>query len=63
MDPFKKEEHYINLEEEKTELKKEQFIKQIKKGLGDHIKHHGSKINFIRKSPWQRFIDKLMEIF
>ena len=63
MDPINKEEHFIKFEKEKTELKKEQFIKKIKEGLGEHIKNHGNKINVIRKSPWRRFMDKLMEIF
>ena len=63
MDPFKKEKQLIKFDEEKTELKKEQFIKKIKEGLGEHIKNHGNKINNIHKSPWKRFMDKLMEIF
>lgn len=63
MDSIKKEKQLMKFDEEKTELKKEQFIKKIKEGLGDHIKNHGNKINNIRKSPWKRFMDKLMEIF
>ena len=63
MDPFKKEKQLMKFDEEKTELKKEQYIKKIKEGLGEHIKNHGNKINNIRKSPWKRFMDKLMEIF
>ena len=63
MDQFKKEEQLIKFDKEKTELKKEQFIKKIKGGLGEHIKNHGNKINIIRKSPWRRVMDKLMEIF
>ena len=38
MDEFKKINADIEAEKEKTQLKKEQFIKQIKNGLGDHIK-------------------------
>ena len=47
MDSFNKEEHFIKFEKEKSELKKEQFIKQIKTGLGEHIKNHGNKIHTI----------------
>ncbi len=63
MDPLKKEEQLMKFDKEKTEFKKEQFIKKIKEGLGEHIKNHGNKIHIIRKSPWRRFMDKLMEIF
>ena len=63
MDPINKEEHFIKFEREKTELKKDQFIKQIKTGLGEHIKNHGNKIHTLKKTPWRRFMDKLMEIF
>ena len=63
MDSIKKEKQLMKFDEEKTELKKEQYIKKIKEGLGEHIKNHGNKINNIRKSPWKRFMDKLMEIF
>ena len=38
MDEFKKITADIESEKIKTQLKKEQFIKQIKSGLGEHIK-------------------------
>ena len=38
MNEFKKISADIESEKIKTQLKKEQFIRQIKSGLGDHIK-------------------------
>ena len=63
MDEFEKERRLIEFDKEKTQLKKEQFIKEIRGGLGDHIKQHGNKINRIKKSKFKRFIDRLMKIF
>ena len=45
MDEFERERRLIYLDKDKTQLKKEQFIKEIRGGLGDHIKQHGNKIN------------------
>jgi hypothetical protein len=63
MDEIDREENLIKFEKEKTELKKERFIKQIRGGLGDYIKNNGNKIVFKKKSPLKRFLHKLMEIF
>lgn len=63
MDEIEKEKRLMNLDREKTELKKEQFIQQIRGGLGEHIKKTGSQVKKIKKSPFKRFLNKLMEIF
>ena len=39
MDELKREENLIRFDKEKTELKKEQFINEIRNGLGEHIKN------------------------
>ena len=44
MDPIKKEQNLIELDKEITQLKKEQFIRQIKNGLGEKIKHNGNQV-------------------
>lgn len=53
----------IEAEKEKTQLKKEQFIKQIKSGLGEHIRHNGNNVTIIKKSKLIRFWEKLIKIF
>ena len=63
MDEFRKINASIEAEKEKTELKKEQFIRQIKNGLGDHIKHNGGKVNKIEKSILRKFWERLMKVF
>jgi RNase P/RNase MRP subunit p29 len=63
MDEFKKINADIEAEKEKTQLKKEQFIKQIKNGLGDYIKVNGGKINKIKKSKLRKFWERLMDVF
>jgi hypothetical protein len=63
MDEFKKINADIEAEKEKTQLKKEQFIKQIKNGLGDNIKVNGGKINKIKKSKLRKFWERLMDVF
>tara|TARA_R110000824_G_scaffold178720_2_gene358546 strand:+ start:2999 stop:3199 length:201 start_codon:yes stop_codon:yes gene_type:complete len=66
MDELKKEKRLIELDKEKTKFKKEQFIKKIRGGLGDHIKKSGNKIKRIKKvkkSCLRRVIDKIMEMF
>jgi hypothetical protein len=63
MDEAQKELRLIKLDKEKTELKKKQFIKEIRGGLGEHIKKSGNKITKIKKSKIRRFWDKLVEIF
>ena len=46
-----------------SERKKEKFIKDIKSGLGNHIKYNGGRVHKIKKSRVKRFWDKLMKIF
>lgn len=47
----------------KTELKKEQFINQIKTGLGEHIKNNGNKVIIKKKSWLQKFWEKIIKLF
>ena len=47
----------------KTELKKEQFIRKIKSGLGEHIKKNGGKVNKVKKSKIRKFWERFMDIF
>ena len=49
MKEIEKEKRLIDLDIEKTKLKKEQFIKEIRSGLGDHIKKTGNKITKIKR--------------
>ena len=63
MDKFRKITSDMEAENMKTELKKEQFIRQIKSGLGDHIKHNGGKVKRIEKSRFRKFWEKLLDIF
>lgn len=63
MDQFKKEQRLINQDKIKTEINKNQFIKEIRNGLGEHIKNNSNNFPIIRKTPFRRFLDKLMEIF
>ena len=63
MDEFKKISADIGAERIRTELKKEQFIKQIKSGLGDHIKITGGKVKKIEKSRLRKFWEKLIKVF
>ncbi len=63
MDEIERERFKIEIDKEKTELKKEQFIKEIRSGLGDHIKKNGNKINRIEKTKWQKFWLKIRKIF
>tara|TARA_Y100000310_G_C20625362_1_gene785560 strand:+ start:945 stop:1145 length:201 start_codon:yes stop_codon:yes gene_type:complete len=66
MKEIEKEKRLIDLDIEKTKLKKEQFIKEIRSGLGDHIKKTGNKITKIKreeKSWLRKVIDKIMEVF
>jgi len=63
MDEFKKIESDIQLEKLKTELKKEKFIKDIKNGLGEHIKINGSNVKKIKKSFIRRTWEKFLKVF
>lgn len=63
MDKIKREENLIALEKEKTELKKEQFIREIRNGLGEHIKNNGNKTISMRKSLGKRILSIFSKIF
>lgn len=63
MDEFEKIDRDINAEKEKTQLKKEKFIKDIKNGLGEQIKSNGNRVRVIKKSKFRRFLERLMDIF
>jgi len=63
MDKFENERRLIYLDKERTQLKKEQFIKEIRSGLGDHIKKSGNKIKKIKKSWCRRFLARLIKMF
>tara|TARA_R100000084_G_C4534980_1_gene92942 strand:- start:227 stop:418 length:192 start_codon:yes stop_codon:yes gene_type:complete len=63
MDEIKREENLIALDKEKTQLKKEQFINEIRNGLGDHIKKNGNKVTKIKVSWWVRLKRKITKLF
>ena len=63
MDELEREEKLIQFDREKTELKKEQFIREIRNGLGEHIKNNGNKITKIKRSRWERFWIKIKQMF
>lgn len=63
MDETKREENLIKFDKEKTILKKEQFINEIRNGLGEHIKKNGNKITKIKKSRWSRMMSKIKQMF
>ena len=63
MDELKREENLIKFDKEKTILKKEQFINEIRNGLGEHIKKNGNKITKIKKSRWSRMMSEIKQMF
>jgi|TARA_R110000751_G_scaffold33319_3_gene83069 predicted site-specific integrase-resolvase len=63
MDELKKIDRDVEYEKQKTQLKKEKFIKDIKSGLGTHIKNSGGRVNKIKKSKFKRFWNRLMNMF
>lgn len=63
MDEIERERFGIEMDREKTQLKKEQFIREIKNGLGDHIKRNGKKIKKIKRSKWESFWTRIKNIF
>jgi len=63
MDEFRKINADMEAEKEKTQLKKEQFIRKIKGGLGEHIRNNGGKVTKVKKSKWEKFWEKLMKVF
>jgi hypothetical protein len=62
MDEIEREQFGIEMDREKTQLKKEQFIKDIKNGLGNHIKNNGNKVKKIKRSRWTTFWLKVKNI-
>ena len=63
MDEIKKEQNLIALDKEKTQLKKEQFIREIRNGLGEQIKQNGNKVTKIKVSWWKRTLNRLSKLF
>ena len=63
MDEFEKINRDLESEKQKTQIKKEKFIKEIKSGLGTHIKKNGGRVNKIKKSKFKRFWDRLINMF
>ena len=66
MDELKKIDRDVEYEKQKTQLKKEKFIKEIKNGLGNHIKHKGGKVKKVeraKKSNMTKFWERLMNMF
>ena len=63
MDQFSKINADIEAEKEKTQLKKVQFIRQMKSGLGNHIKYNCGKVTKIKKSKLRKFWERLMKVF
>jgi hypothetical protein len=53
----------VLVEKYKTALKKNQFINEIRNGLGDEIKKNGGKV-IIRKKPiYKRVIESISKLF
>jgi hypothetical protein len=52
-----------NLEKYKTALKKAQFIKEIKTGLGQEIKTNPNKFILIKKPWYKKLGDAIKKIF
>ena len=63
MDEFEKINRDLDSEKQKTQIKKEKFIKEIKYGLGTHIKNNGGRVNKIKKSKFKRFWERLINKF
>tara|TARA_B100001769_G_C22086644_1_gene585813 strand:+ start:918 stop:1109 length:192 start_codon:yes stop_codon:yes gene_type:complete len=63
MDEIKREENLMRADIEKTILKKEQFIREIRGGLGERIKENGNKIKKINQSPLKRLWGFIKKIF
>ena len=62
MNEFKKIESDMQLDKLKTELKKENFIKDVKNGLGEHIKVNGGTFKKMKKSFIRRIWEKVLKI-
>lgn len=46
-----------------SELKKSQFISELKSGLGDKVKENPGRVIIIKKSLFQRFKDSIRSMF
>lgn len=53
----------VLLEKYKTALKKAQFINELRGGLGAEIKKNPNKVKIIKKTWFQKFMDKFKKIF
>ena len=53
----------IKATKQNTELKKEQFINELKSGLGNKVKSNPNKIKIIKKKWYQRLITTIKNIF
>lgn len=53
----------ILLEKTKTDMKKTQFISELRAGLGDELKKNPSKVKIIKKTRFQKFVIGLKKIF
>jgi hypothetical protein len=56
-------ENDILVEKYKTALKKQQFINELKSGLGNELKNNPSKVKIIKKTWMERFMLGLKKIF
>lgn len=59
----KQAEKEMLVEKYKTALKKNQFINELKSGLGEEIKKNPSKAKIIKKTWGERFMLGLKKIF
>jgi hypothetical protein len=53
----------VLVEKYKTALKKNQFINEIRNGLGDEIKKNGSRVIIHKKPIYKRVIESISKLF
>ena len=53
----------IKATKQNTELKKEQFINELKSGLGQKVKNNPNKVKIIKKKWHQKLITAIKNIF
>ena len=53
----------IKAAKQNTELKKEQFINELKSGLGQKVKNNPNKVKIIKKKWHQKLITAIKNIF
>lgn len=53
----------IKASKQNTELKKEQFINELKNGLGQKVKNNPNKVKIIKKKWHQKLITAIKNIF